>query len=72
MLRLNLDAQVLVEFKKINSNTTNVKVKRRQEKSTGLCIEDSNTTNVKVKHSFNTCFFHCVKYSNTTNVKVKL
>ena len=50
MLRLNLDAQVLVEFKKINSNTTNVKVKRRQEKSTGLCIEDSNTTNVKVKH----------------------
>ena len=55
----------------LNSNTTNVKVKRSRNLTKQMLLIYSNTTNVKVKLSSIVETAKPDYHSNTTNVKVK-
>ena len=72
MLRLNIRVHVDSEDKQLYSNTTNVKVKRKNLWLKSCHCTYSNTTNVKVKHTQSVQFRCWHLNSNTTNVKVKL
>ena len=72
MLRLNSSVIAAWISSFLDSNTTNVKVKRLLPAVTDANGENSNTTNVKVKQLRFSCVFYLHIYSNTTNVKVKL
>ncbi len=57
--------------RRIDSNTTNVKVKPLEPEQIEYDINDSNTTNVKVKQPCKIVTLAIQRNSNTTNVKVK-
>ena len=71
MLRLNFFKDKALSATTLNSNTTNVKVKRRIVILLIVNFLYSNTTNVKVKLSGYPVSRFLLYYSNTTNVKVK-
>ena len=71
MLRLNAIQRMGASALGIDSNTTNVKVKRLLWYADNTPATNSNTTNVKVKQSLSRIFGVEYINSNTTNVKVK-